>query len=345
MRSLNGRENVLVEVLSAALPGHRVAGKLGTESEARASGITRAPEIQVGFARWVPARNGIGQSGGFDIWTIRIIEEELRAPENRRVALYDTVAAVREALAGCILADGHSPLVPTGGRLLQAREPYAVWEETFEESVPLSNETAPVFFEALDTLGLGFETTIAGSPTVALPASADVSLGDLLYLRVVATGAIHCFGTIRELEENTATIDFPVGKTIYPAEAEFFTPTGAIAAPVCPAPGSQRTLTVHANMARTLEGCLCCAMISPCSESIDLCFAPILQSDADSLLAALVSLSESETPACYDGQGISWRIAIQKAPQVEMLSAGMARLVVGLELQELVSFDGMVAES
>lgn len=343
MNTLSEREEALLVLLRAALPNHHVVGKLGTEPVAARSRVLRPPEIQVRAARWLPARAGFGQPGGFDLWAIHLVEAELRGPDRRREALYQAVRVVRDTLGGAILAAGHSPLVPAGGRLLQAGDPFAVWEETFEESVPLSTAKPPALFTAIESIGINAQDIAAGAHTVPLPPFPIVppAVGDVLLVRTLATGRWHSLGVLSSLQGNQATIEFPHPTLLYPGQGQYYRPRDPTRLPVCPAPGSAVRRRANVHVARALDGALHPTRIAPIAHAIELILAPVRIADAVALEGQLLL---DHRFAYDDGRGGIWNAAVAQAPRIEHLACATVRLALELELDPAPDLDAMEAE-
>ena len=342
MKTLNEREDALVALLSAAFPGHRVRGALGTEQECRRGGVPRPPEIHVAAGKWLPARTGFGQAGGFDVWTIRIIEAELRGPDRlRRDGLYPAVETLRETLNGIVLANGNSPLAASGGRLVQAGEPYAVWEETFEESIPAAGAVPLALFQTLYRVGVNAQNIAAGSATVPLPSFPVVpaAVGDLLLLRVTASGAIHSFGRILAINGTQATIEHAFSSLVYPGEAEYFRPDASSRFPVCEAPGSSRDWRANCIAGRTLEGALRRTELAPPARTIAMTFAPLRQADARVVEQQLLDAIDAPAAILSDELGTLWSAAVDTDPRIELLPGAVARVTVKLALATVSNFD------
>lgn len=326
--TLAQREDILVALLRDRFPGHRVRGSMGTPADARKLEVIRPPELHVALGAWEPPAPGRGQSAGTHAWTVRVVDAALRSPAaRRREGIYAAVELLRAALDGAVLAQGHSPLVARGGRLLSAGEPWAVWEEQFAESAPAAGDIRPLLAATIEQIGVLPAPIEAGSSIVPLNGFA-VEADDILLLEDLDadirewSGSILSVGLDGAATEREFVHDFPAGSLLWRAEAFF-------RLPVTPTPGDESASLDNARTEHDLAGGAHKALLGEPRTRRETTFAPILLAHAGECLAFLAA--HRATPSLLFGapDGLLHQAEVA-LPRVVPQSARLASLALSL---------------
>ncbi len=227
MTTIVQREQNLAAAIAALVPGMPVAGALGSHDDTRRRGVPAHRSILIAAGGWEPASPGFGQPGGADVWTVRIVDSELRSPSLRRIgssSLPDSgilriAEILRAGLAGAVLLPHRSPLVARGGRLLAAGDPSAVWEETFLDYGPAPGLVPPAVATGVEPLGV-LATPVSAATFDVSALDPQPVAGDAIVLRSADESRIEFIGAVLSIDgtvaatERSATSPFPAGSAV-----------------------------------------------------------------------------------------------------------------------------------
>ncbi|MDK2972294.1 MAG: hypothetical protein PWP23_2049 [Candidatus Sumerlaeota bacterium] len=290
MHTLAQREAMLVDVLKAALPSYGVRGALpGTPDSEGRDPIFRPPEVQVLATEWLAPEDEIGQGGGAQRWTIRIVNNDAHGAAARRIGdgvagvvapgLHPAAECVREALAGLRLAGDASPLLPLGGAFVNTRPSCAVWDEHFAEYLPLPGHARPALASGIEQVGVLAESADAGASELTGTQALDVS--DLI---VVGSGGITEFlGAVQSINgtrftpERASSHELPAGATLWRL-------TNALRFPATPTPGTADQVLAGVRVDFDLAGGRHATRLSSSRRRITRRFAPVQRVETEEAL-------------------------------------------------------------
>lgn len=280
-------EQAIVARLEAAFPGLPVRGDHRSLDHIRESGVLRPPEIHVLCQEWKPPRDGFGQSGGFQVWKVRLLVAEQADEESLRrgdLGLHALSSALHDALAGKVMAEGLSPLVSDGGSLSRAGDSFVAWEAEFLISPPASNAVRPVMARTVVRVATLTSAWNMGVLTKTLPPGTGSALlvGDTLAVSNESSAHCEFLGAATAVSEDTVTVerapsrDFPAASLLHRfGEAHRF--------PVTPAPGSLSKRFANSGIDGDLAGSLHRIVLGGTTYRLKWRFSPVAAEQANSL--------------------------------------------------------------
>ncbi|MEQ8819743.1 MAG: hypothetical protein RLY93_05820 [Sumerlaeia bacterium] len=322
MQTINERKSALIAALQTLLPGWQVRPAMGDLDADKRFGLGHAPEIQVAAGGWKPPASDRGQGGGTDRWLVRVASGDVQGVDDRLWGADGVLPAadvIRQGLTGLQLATGHSPLLPAGGKLLNAGLP-AVWEEVFEEARPLAGLIRAAFGEGLELLNLTGGAVARGATT--LP-DFGAEVGDLVGLYDLSGGAMEFLGEVLAKDAGTLTVERPTGQA-FSALAQglrFVHPTRL---PTGPALRGATRREAATRQDYTLSGASIRTVLAPARQDLDLTFSPLTAAMADPLRAAWDALLDQPEIVWADGAGVFHRAAPRAAAEVFGLGHNLA---------------------
>lgn len=347
MASLMQIEQAIIDRVVEAVPQRRVVGRLGNVRETQAAETVVAPEVQVLLSQWEP-RAGAPGAGAWR-WQVRIVEGAAPSPDRRRLGrpdsplpegLFRTLSAIRNALAGVVLAPGHAPLVPAGGVLRTAAYPLMVWEEEYLEAPPVPGLAVP----ALGT-GLVHGTTLAeslgpGASVLPVPTfNVPVAVG----LHVVFESADRAFseyaGTITAINGTEAALERPLSLP-FAAGARVWVVADGFGLGTLAGDGSTRSLDDGAATELDLAGGAHRTVMQTPSMLRRDRHGPMPIRDASALLDALRERRFATRLLLLDADGTPHSAAPAGPPRLTLVGNGMAEVELSFRTQPLTSLAG-----
>ncbi len=338
------REQQLATMIKALIPELPVYGVLGSYLETRRLRIPAHRMIQIGIGGWEASAKHFGQTGGADMWFVRIVDSELRSPDHRRIGnesmpgsgLLSIAESLRNGLAGRALGTHRSPLVLRGGRLVSAGEPSAVWEEVFLDFGPASGRTPAVLGESVENIGSLTQPVSAGSRAFdGSSLSSPVFEGDPLLFQTPDettrefTGAVtHVNGDIIGVERSISNT-FPVESTVYRLTDSWRFPVTA---------ASRRLEAVrNASVHHDLQGARHVALLGVPRLGLAAEHDPIREVDAAVCRNWMQRRRESDAFLVGDEDGQVYSAALAADQVTTATQGGLARLETHFHMQAIDS--------
>jgi hypothetical protein len=313
MRSLARREEILIAFLQDLFPAMQVRGALQFGDGMIERALARPPAIFVQATGWHAPAEALGQTGGAMLWTIRLINGDLRGPHAQRLGtfppggppgLLPASELLREVLAGFRLDDWTSPLLPMGGASPRPELQPSAWDERFVEHLPAPGHVRPalarrVILAGVLTDGAAVDDTLLSVGGDAIEQFAE---GDLLAVESPDATRRAFLGAVGEVGETTITVErapgagFATGSSLWRLDP-------AVRLPATPAPGEREAHLSNRRVDVDLAGGRHGVRLAPARRTVRRTFGPLRRAEAETLLRErLLTESASLLYAAHDGR-------------------------------------------
>lgn len=313
MRSIPRREEILLTFLRDLFPGMQVHGVLQLGDAMIERALARPPAIFVQATGWHAPADAIGQTGGALLWTIRLVNGDLRGPHAQRLGttspdgppgLLPASELVREVLAGFRLDEHASPLLPMGGGSPRPELQSGAWDERFVEHLPAPGHVEPALARHVVAAGL-LTDDAAGDETllsVGGEAIEQFAEGDLLAVESADAQRRVFLGAVLEIGETTITVERAPGQS-FAVGAKLWRLDPAVRLPATPAAGERETHLSNRRVDFDLAGGRHGVRLAPARRMVRRTFGPLRRAEGEALLHdALVTDSAPLLYAAHDGR-------------------------------------------
>lgn len=223
--------------VSAGGPIRTLRGFAGPWSAARRVTALALPAIFVRYAGRKAPTAGSGQLGGWSRWTVTVAVGGGRGEVARRAGpslplstdspagAWPLLDAVRERLRGRIAVAGCGPLVPLGEAAAESDTGWAVWEQTWEFSLPMKGGSRPLMALAADGPYYLSPRIDADQTEVDVDQGAQVfTVGEPLFLATLAGAENVYLGHVIAIEEGRVRFEFPPPRD-FPGNSMLWSPS------------------------------------------------------------------------------------------------------------------------